>query len=223
MSLPTPPQPPELPKATPQQERMIKNFQEQKQNQDQQGEFNNNFTPSSVDQSDSNSVSEAENVVSQSGSLLNIQQNNNYDTFFRFSGGTHIPTTTLTLNGSVLSDDNYVITGGINIPLGGKTSKLAKREVELATISKEASVCTGLIKANVDISGVKNLSFCSGYKTVAVAPKPHHLPKKTQFDELKLLITQQQKAMAEQQRTIEALQLRLIQMNNQPTVIKGSY
>ena len=217
--------PPSLPPATPTQQQQIKNFQEQlqKQNQNQDGEFNNNFTPSSIDRSESKSISESENSVNQAGSLVNIQQNSHFDTFFKFSGGTHIPTTTLNLNASLLPEGNTIITGGINIPIGGKTHKLAKREVELATISKEASVCTGIIKAGIDISGVKNLSFCSGYKTIAVAPNRDHIPRKTQLSELKLLIQEQRKAMEDQQNTIKALQLRLIQLEHQPTTIKGTF
>lgn len=199
---------PPLPPATPSQMKMLQDFQqEQKQNQSQEDNINNNFTP--TDSSTSNSVSDSENVVSQSGSLLNIQTNNNFDTFFRYSNGTHVPTATFNINATALPNNEFVATAGIVIPLGGKSKKLAHREVELHAVAREASVCTGLINADIDVSKVEALSFCANYKrTIKVA--------KTEVnDSLKLL--------KEQQRTIEALQLRLIQMQNAPTPVRGTY
>ena len=203
---PTPP----LPPATPAQQQMIDQFKALNNN--------NGYSPSVVDESQANSVSESENTVNQSGSLLNIQNNNNYDTFFRYSGGTHIPAPTVNINASVLPGGETVVTGGINIPIGGRASKLATREVELATISKEASVCTGIIKAGINVDGVDNLAFCKGY-----APTIDKMPKKTQLADLKRLIREQQAALKDQQDNIKALNLRLIQMNHQPKFVPATH
>lgn len=206
MTITTPP----LPAPTPAQQKMLQDFQQeqnQKQNQSQDDNINNNFTP--TDSSTANSVSDSENVVSQSGSLLNIQQNNSFDTFFRYSNGTHVPTATFNINATALPNNKFIATAGVVIPLGGKSKKLAHREVDLHAVAREASVCTGLINADIDVSEVESLSFCSKYKKVV------KVAKVDLQDSLKLL--------KEQQRTIEALQLRLIQIQNTPTPVRGTY
>ena len=217
----TPPVPPALPQASPHQQQFIDQWQ--KQNQNQQADFNNGYSPtnSSVDSSTSNSTSESQNVVSQSGSLVNLQQNYNHDTYFRYSTGTHIPTTSLNLGASLLPNGQEVIQANIHIPFGGRARKLAHREVELATVSKEASICTGVIKAGVDVSQVESLSFCNNYKTIAKPPVA--VPASTEAAMLKKQMQEQLAALKKQQETIEALKLRLIQIQHQPTEVKATY
>lgn len=163
----------------------------------------------------SNSVSEAENVVHQSGSLTNYQVNSSHLNYAQFSNGARLPVPnwSVDLLYNPHTGDSIIKTG-LNIPLGGKSKKLVHASAHMDNVARMASVCTGLVKSGVviDYKMVPQLSDCQYFQQKTIVAR-------TPSNEVAILKQQMKEQLAlikKQQQTIEAFQLRLIQLQHKP-------
>ena len=219
MPITTPPLPPQTP-----QQASAEIFQTQDQSQYQDATYNNGYSPSLVDNADSNSTSNAENSIQQRSSNLNVQSNYNNDSFFRYSGGTHIPNP-ITLTGAATYDNfgNYVATAGIQWNIGGRAKKLAYDEIALNAATKTAALCTGLVKqgVTVDYELAPQYKDCEAFKAV---PKLAVVPSAGEdLTELKAQLKETMRLNKKLQIEMQAAQIRANQMQNAPTPISPGW
>ena len=187
----------------------------QEQEQQNNPEFINNG------QADANSTSESENVIRQDGRQSNVQINNNNDNFFRYANGVYIPTTTLNVSSSVNSWGDATVAATVSIPLGGRSRSAALASVNLDNHARQASICTGILKNGIVVNYemAPELSFCQAYNSVGA--KPPIAPPAVQRSDIDVLRQQMKEQIAlikQQQQTIQALQLRLIQIQHEAPV-----
>ena len=199
--------------------------QEQAQEQTQNASFNNGYQPQLTDNASSNSSSNAENAVSQIGTLSNTQYNWNNDSYYRSSKGTQLPERmSLITNISHNSWGDTIATIGLQYNFGGSVREIVKDELVLQQAQQTAALCTGLIKENImiDYELLPEFSRCQAFNTkvVAVAPaEPPVSPNKLLAEELRESI----KLIKQQQQTIQALQIRLTQMQHAPKVVQPTW
>lgn len=181
--------------------------QDQNQQQGQNSDINVN------DKSSTESTSKSDNKNNLTGSLSNVQINNNNTGTHTFEYGVKIPTTTLTIGGWANENDH----GGqvfLTIPLGGSTTKLAKRQINtrvrqmnIENNARALKVCDNMANAGYEILDYEalGLEHCKFVKKVSQSPVANAQ------DETKAMLQtiQQQKAM------IEALMKRLDQMSTE--------
>lgn len=193
--------------------------QEQNQNQNQDGTFNNGYSPTSSDNNTTNSTSNSENAIKQTGSISNFNVQNNNNSYFQFAGGTRAPVKNqIVTNVQTDYEGNNVSTVTWVHNFGGGLDKMAKREIETYNLGAVASLCMNLAKEGIAVDYNLNPEFtkCQGFSKVAIVPEV--LPvASNEIDLLKAQMKDQLALMKTQQQTIEALQLRLIQMQHEPT------
>lgn len=187
--------------------------QEQAQQQSQTGNYYNQYSPVT----NNNARSEAENRVTQTGSLQNTQINTAASLgVIRYQGGTQLYTNdqflfTTSVNdwGNVTSTATYVHN------FKGNAQKLAEREVEQYYQGSQASFCTGLINNGIEINYdlAPELTYCKKFS------KAQPIESKEDLSQLKADLQELLRMNKELQRTNEALQLRIIQMQNAPSVL----
>jgi len=162
----------------------------------QQAQEQNQFTSPSIESSNSNNAgsnsnSESTNVLSQNGSLENVQINNNNGSIYEFSPGVSAPTPSINVSAYSHSGSNGVA-ATLTIPLGGNVAIQHRRLIEsrikridldnnaiaLRGQLELATACAKIATANVtlDYSLFPSLAVCSGVKVnippVAVITPP---------------------------------------------------
>lgn len=150
----------------------------------QQAQEQNQFTSPSIESSNSNNAgsnsnSESTNVLSQNGSLENVQINNNNGSIYEFSPGVSAPTPSINVSAYSHSGSNGVA-ATLTIPLGGNVAIQHRRLIEnrikridldnnaiaLRGQLELATACAKIAAANVtlDYSLFPSLAVCSGVK-----------------------------------------------------------
>ncbi len=150
----------------------------------QQAQEQNQFTSPSIESSNSNNAgsnsnSESTNVLSQNGSLENVQINNNNGSIYEFSPGVSAPTPNINVSAYSHSGSNGVA-ATLTIPLGGNVAIQHRRLIEsrikridldnnaiaLRGQLELATACAKIAAANVtlDYSLFPSLAVCSGVK-----------------------------------------------------------
>ena len=179
-----------------------------------------------TDNNDSNSksVSEAENYVTQSASLSAYQVNSNHEaTYFKYKNGTVVPGTSVYADFNVINDryggNRYVGQIGIRHTFGGKAKNTALLSMRLQNMRDTFEICqaAGYFKGDfeIDFKMLPELQECEYIQQRVIAEKP------SEISILKQQIREQQKLIQEMKKTNEAFQLRLIQMQNSAKVRVG--
>ena len=179
-------------------------------------------------ETNSNSVSNAENAVVQNGSLSNIQVNNGAHElgYYRYSNNVSMPATTVYANISAVNDrwdwnrTQLVATVGIKHAIGGKSKKLAETSVRRDNMARSLSICNslGVFKgeAEIDYEMMPDLADCQYVAQRTKVPT-------NSLKELKADLQKSIKLIDMQQETIKALKLRLTQMQHEPTVVEPTW
>ena len=187
-----------------------------------------NVSNETESQSNSNSTSNSENAVVQSGSLQNVQVNNNAGElgYIRYSNNVSIPTTTVYANLSAVNDSwdfnksHVVASVGIKHSFGGRAKRLAETSVKRDNMARSLSICDklgvfkGLAKINYDM--MPELSECQFIAQRTVV-------QTNDLASLKADLKKSIQMIDKQQETIAALKLRLTQMQHQPTTIEPTW
>jgi hypothetical protein len=195
--------------------------QDQSQNQNQN--INNGFNPESNTSNTNNTTSEASNEVRQQGSLSNYQINNNNSSYFGYANGVRMPSDSLVLSGSISDAGSSVVTFSYVHNIGKTSRKLAEQSVSTHNAGALAGVCANLIKEglSIDYDLAPEFEKCRAFK--AVAPLSVVPTASSELAETKAMLQELIKANKELQRTNEAFQLRILQMQNTPSPIKASF
>ncbi len=170
---------PQLPPSPPAIIQPVGESQSQSQAQSQ-----NQYTAPSIESSNSNNAgsnsnSESTNVLSQAGSLENVQINNSSSGTYDFAPGVSAPTPTISVTTYSHSGSNG-IAATLTVPLGGNVGRQHRKLVDsrikridldnnaITTRSELelATACAKIAAANVtlDYSLFPSLAVCSGVK-----------------------------------------------------------
>lgn len=167
--------------------------------------------------SNSSSVSEAENSVSQAASLNSYQVNSNHESsYYKYSNNVVMPGTSVYGDLSVINDQwdwnrtNVVASVGVRHTFGGIQKKLAVQSVQRDNLSKSLAVCEALGvfegKVVVDYKMMPDLAPCA-YITqkVAVDNTASNELKliRQEMEEYKLLLQRQKQDVNYYQQKIE--------------------
>jgi hypothetical protein len=155
----------------------------------------------------SNQANEQNNTTKVDLSTFNVTQDNT-TTFFN---GSSLPTSTFNLYSTSDLSNDHKVGFNISIPLGSNRKTVIK-DLELSREALVAEMCANLASANLT-NAMCEESF---YTLVDYEVLP--TPPSVELDSAKQSIKDALASIKELQRTNEALQLRLIQMQNTPTI-----
>ena len=181
---------------------------------------NNTNNPTSNAQSTSNA-----NSQSSSSNSLNLNQfaiHNTNNQYYEYSNGAKIPASQLNLS-YINAGGSDVIQAGISIPLGVKKASILK-DVERSKKLEAARFCMDLLTTGVKMSDERMQYFdCDGFTYPEVDLLPVPVDNSQELAEAKQAIKDALKEMKEMKRMNEALQLRIIQMQQVPAkgVLRG--
>lgn len=175
-------------------------------------------------ESDSNSISNAENVVTNAASLSAYQINSNHEaTYFSYKNRTQIPGTSIYGDYSVINDryggTRHVGQIGFRHTFGGRAKREALRSVRLENLNDTLTICqkAGYFRGDfeIDFRMIPELADCAAIRQKTIAQRP------SEITVLKQQLLEQKKLIQEMRKTNEALQLRLIQMQHEAPVRVG--
>ena len=176
----------------------------------------------------SSAVSEAENISSNAASLNAYQVNSNHEaSYYKYSNNVVMPGTSVYADLSVINNEwdwgrtNTVASIGVRHTFGGVQKKLAVESVRKDNLAKSLSVCNSLGvfegKVDIDYKMMPDLAPCEYISQRVVVEKT----TSNEITILKQQMLEYQKLIKEQQNTIQAFQMRLIQMEHGTPVRVG--
>lgn len=178
----------------------------------------NNTTSNAQSTSNADSQSSADNQLT----LNQFSVHNINNQYFEYSNGAKIPASQLNLS-YINAGGADVIQAGISIPLGVKKSNILK-DIERSNKLEAARFCLDLVTTGVKMNDERMQYFdCDGftYPEVELLPVPADNAK--ELADAKQAIKDAIKEAKEMRRINEALQLRIIQMQQAPAkgVLRG--